>query len=219
MTQALRLVVAGAVSLFAAGCASVEWTETLLAKREVEVDARFVRVETDVREQGERIDRVEHSVSRLDERLTETQALVRATPSPAPAPVVSRPRPLPASPPGVERALNPGRTLVTVVHVPFAFDRADLGPMGEAALDSILKELRDNPRLTIDLEGSTDTSGGLEYNMRLSKRRVDAVRRWLLGHGVERARIMGAIARGPLVNAAVADESKRRVMVKLMRVE
>jgi outer membrane protein OmpA-like peptidoglycan-associated protein len=50
----------------------------------------------------------------------------------------------------------------------------------------------------------------------LSQRRVEAVRRWLLGHGIERARIVSATARGPLASVAVKDDLKRRVMVKLM---
>ena len=61
---------AAALSIFSAGCATAEWTEDLFAKRQVEVDARFVKVETDVRDQGGRIDRVEVRVANLDTRLT-----------------------------------------------------------------------------------------------------------------------------------------------------
>ena len=135
----------------------------------------------------------------------------------APAPAVAR-----STPPGPESTPPPGRipraarTLVAVVQVPFGFDRADLDPAAKAALTPILEEMRHNTGLTIDLEGSTDAVGSVDYNLKLSERRVEAVRRYLLGRGVARARIVGSTARGPLADVAVKDDSKRRVMVKLM---
>src|SRR5215471_8980462 len=109
-----------------------------------------------------------------------------------------------------------GRTLTGVVHVPFGFDRADLEPGAEAALASIVKELREHPTMTIDLEGTTDTVGRLDYNRRLSERRVEAVTRWLTTKGVHRTRIVGAKGRGPVISTSLKDDAKRRVMVKLM---
>lgn len=211
-------ILAAALAVSGAGCASVEWTEELFAKRQVEVDQRFVKVETGVQEQGARIDRVEVRVAKIDTRLTETQDLVRGTLSQAPSTVPARTttpegrggRPAP------ERIPRSTRTLVGVFHVPFGFDRADLEAGAEVALGAILKELRENPSLTLDLEGSTDPVGRLDYNVRLSQRRVESVWRWLVGHGVERTRIVGATGRGPLVNASVNDDVKRRVMIKLM---
>ena len=213
----LRVVVA-ALSVFGSGCATVEWTEDLFAKRQVEVDERFVKVETDVRQQDERIDRVEVRVEHLDTRLTETRDLVHGALSQAPTTVAARSstsegQPRRSAPERVPRAV---RTLVGVVHVPFGFDRADLGPGAEAALASILKELRQNPNMTIDLEGTTDPVGRPDYNLRLSQRRVEAVKRWLAAKGVEGARIVGSKGIGPLANASVKDDVKRRVMVKLL---
>jgi outer membrane protein OmpA-like peptidoglycan-associated protein len=219
MRHGIRLaVVSAALSLLGGGCASVEWTEGLFAKRQVEVDERFVKVETDVREQDERIDRIEVRVADLDTKVTETRDLVR-TVNTASSTVVARSTPPEARParPAPDRVTPRAvRTLVAVVHVPFGFDQAELDPGAEAALAAILKELRDNASLTIDLEGSTDAVGKLDYNVRLSQRRVETVRRWLTGHGVAPTRIVGSTARGPLVNGTVKDDLKRRVMVKLM---
>jgi outer membrane protein OmpA-like peptidoglycan-associated protein len=223
MGHRMRLgLLAAALSVVAAGCATVEWTEDLFAKRQVEVDARFTQVETGVREQGDRIDRVEVRVANLDTRLTETRDLVRtalphAPLPPTPSAAATRPTPTEArpSPPALERGVR-GRTLVGVVHVPFGFDRADLEPGAEAALAAIVKELREHPTMTIDLEGTTDGVGRLDYNLRLSQRRVEAVTRWLMARGVDRSRIVGAKGRGPVANTSVKDDVKRRVMVKLM---
>jgi outer membrane protein OmpA-like peptidoglycan-associated protein len=206
---------AAALSIFSAGCATTEWTEDLFAKRQVDVDARFVKVETDVREQGGRIDRVEARVANLDTRVTETRDLVRTAVPQAPSTMTTRPGPSEARPstPGTVRC---GRTLISVVHVPFGFDSADLEPGAEVALAAIVKELREHPNMTIDLEGTTDRVGRLDYNLRLSQRRVETVTRWLTSKGVDRSRIVGAKGRGPDATAFLKDDVKRRVMVKLM---
>lgn len=213
------------LSVVSTGCASVEWTEELFAKRTLQVDERFLKVETNVREQGDRIDevggridKVEVRVLQLDDRLTETRDLIRnvgkqatiASVTDASTPEARSPRPTSDEVSGVSR------TLIAVVHVPFGFDRASLDPVANAALAEILKELRENPRLTIDLEGSTDSVGPLAYNIRLSRRRVETVKRWLLRHGVERTRILGSAARGPLAEPSVKAAAKRRVMVRFM---
>ena len=221
MRYGMRLwTLVAALSVCGAGCATVQWTEDLFAKQQVEVDQRFDHVETDVREQGERIDRVEVRVANLDTRLTETRDLVRTALPQASSTATARPshpevRP-PASAPERTVRVGVGRTLVGVIHVPFGFDRADLEPGAEAALAAIAKELREHPNMTLDLEGTTDAIGRLDYNLRLSQRRVEAVTRWLMAKGVDRSRIVGAKGRGPLVNTALKDDVKRRVMVKLM---
>ncbi len=209
------VLVVAVLSAVSPGCASVEWTQELFAKRQVEVDDHFARVETAARQQSKRIDQVEVQVAKLDERVTETRELVGNTSTPAPAVARSTP-PGAESPPPPRRIPRTARTLVAVVQVPFGFDRADLDPAAKAALTPILDEMRRNTGLTIDLEGSTDLVGSADYNLKLSERRVEAVRRYLLGRGVARARIVGSTARGPLADVAVKDDSKRRVMVKLM---
>jgi outer membrane protein OmpA-like peptidoglycan-associated protein len=213
MTHGTRLgVLMAALALFGAGCATVDWTEGLFAKQRVEVDTRFGKVETGVREQGERIDRVEVRVATLDTRISETRDLVRTAIPQAPTAVPARKRPTATAPDWAAR----GRTLIGVIHVPFGFDSAELKLGAEVALGSIEKELREHPTMTIDLEGTTDTVGSLDYNLRLSQRRVEAVMRWLTAKGVDRNRIVGTKGRGPVVSTSLKDDAKRRVMVKLM---
>jgi outer membrane protein OmpA-like peptidoglycan-associated protein len=213
MMRGTRLgVLMAALALFGAGCATVDWTEDLFAKQRVEVDTRFGKVEKDVHEQGERIDRVEVRMATL-----ETRDVVRTALPQAPTAVPTRPAPAQMRPTATapDRAAR-GRTLIGVIHVPFGFDRADLEPGSEAALGTIVKELREHPTMTIDLEGTTDTAGSLDYNLRLSQRRVETVTRWLTAKGVERNRIVGTKGLGPVVSTSQKDDAKRRVMVKLM---
>jgi OOP family OmpA-OmpF porin len=111
------------------------------------------------------------------------------------------------------------KALLGVVHVRFGFDRADLDEGAEKALLAVLKELRENPGLTVALEGATDSMGARDYNVQLSQRRVDAVRRFLLAKGVDSPRVIHSTALGPLRDEKIPDEQKRRVAVKLMKAD
>ena len=231
MRCGIRLGIATAVlSLLGVGCATEDWTQTIFTKRQVEVDQRFERIETEARAQGDRIDDVEVRVNQLDTELRETRGLLRATAQSAgriagseakalgsrAAPSTTPQRPPTRSMPEISRG---GRTLVAVFLVHFGFDRADVDVSAEVALTEIVKELHDNPRLTIALEGTTDTAGPRNFNMRLSQRRVERVKRFLLDKGVEQARIVSSAGRGPLTDESIKEDLKRRVMVKVMAPE
>jgi outer membrane protein OmpA-like peptidoglycan-associated protein len=205
------MLVASVLSAFGTGCVATRtWTNDLVAKREVEIDERVDKVETDVREHGERLDQVEVRMGQIDTGLNETRALLRTSLPQAKAPVTPRP-----SPPLAGSSTD--RTLIGVIHVPFAFDSADLDVRAKAALARIVKDLGENPRITIDLEGTTDPVGRGEYNLRLSQRRVETVKSWLVDKGVDQARIVRTAGRGELSDASVQNNLKRRVVVKLMR--
>jgi len=53
-----------------------------------------------------------------------------------------------------------------------------------ATLDQLITELRQSPRTAIEISGHTDKYGEPEYNLQLSQRRADAVRRYLTKHGL-----------------------------------
>jgi outer membrane protein OmpA-like peptidoglycan-associated protein len=101
------------------------------------------------------------------------------------------------------------------VDVPFGFDRWDLGDRAQTVLASVLKDLRANPRLTVELIGYTDPKGARDYNYQLSQRRAEAVRRYLVENGVQLSRVR-MVGLGPLLDTAIPPEQKRRVTVKLM---
>ena len=205
MGYAIRLtIVAAALSVGSAGCVATEpWTQDLVGKRQAEMDTRVTKVETEVREHGERLDQVEGRVSELQTRVQK-------------AAYSERTRNV-AAPTGSPRTVTSQRTLIGVMHVPFGFDRADLVPSAEAALATIVSELRDDPQMTVDLEGTTDPVGRLDYNVKLSRRRVEAVKRRLLQDGIEPSRIVSSMARGPLLDKSVTNDFKRQVMIKLMK--
>jgi outer membrane protein OmpA-like peptidoglycan-associated protein len=56
-------------------------------------------------------------------------------------------------------------------------------------LDSVAQVLRDYDHVSIRIEGHTDSQGGDEYNQTLSKDRADAVYKYLVGKGIDMARL------------------------------
>ena len=72
----------------------------------------------------------------------------------------------------------------------FDFDKADLKPAADADLGKVAEVARANPGTPIQVAGHTDSKGADSYNQRLSERRAEAVKAWLVERGdVESARI------------------------------
>jgi OOP family OmpA-OmpF porin len=71
----------------------------------------------------------------------------------------------------------------------FALNSDEPLPSGTLKLDQVAKRLGDFPNVAIVVEGHTDSSGAAEYNQRLSERRANAVKDYLVERGVEAGRI------------------------------
>lgn len=74
--------------------------------------------------------------------------------------------------------------------VNFAFDKSEIGDNGRRILDDALKVIASrDPSETITIRGWTDSTGSDAYNAGLSQRRADAVKTYLVEHGVDPARL------------------------------
>ena len=108
----------------------------------------------------------------------------------------------------------PGDTVAIL----FRFDKWELDDRGQTALLDLAKQLQDNPNLVVELEGYTDSVGAMPYNVQLSQRRSEAVRRFLVEKGVEMHRIhsigLGDIRPSADNTTAKGREQNRRVMVR-----
>ena len=74
--------------------------------------------------------------------------------------------------------------------VHFAYDNAAVRPDDEAALArfaSVVQKYYGGSTITV--EGFADNAGTERYNLALSQRRADAVRDYLVGHGLEQAQL------------------------------
>ncbi len=113
--------------------------------------------------------------------------LVPKPPPPAPPAMVPPPPPPPPAPaaaPKVQKITLASKAL-------FDFDKYDLKPEGKAAIDSeILSKLANVQKLELVLvTGHTDRIGTQQYNQKLSERRADAVRDYLVSKGVPKDKI------------------------------
>jgi len=74
----------------------------------------------------------------------------------------------------------------------FEFDKSNLLEASVHELDRLVKIMKDNPAMTIRIEGHTDHMGSDEYNQKLSEDRARAVYTYLQGKGFgERASSIG----------------------------
>ena len=107
-----------------------------------------------------------------------------APPPPVPsAVVVAAAPPAPVPPPPPRRVSFSADTL-------FGFDRSEIRPQGKVALDQFAHELGDTQVDAITVEGHTDRLGSQAYNQKLSVRRAEAVKSYLVANGgVDAARI------------------------------
>lgn len=64
---------------------------------------------------------------------------------------------------------------VAIYGIYFDFNKSDVKPESDPALQEIAKLLSDNPNLKVFIVGHTDNAGGVDYNMKLSLARAEAV--------------------------------------------
>jgi len=68
--------------------------------------------------------------------------------------------------------------------VHFDFDKAKIRPGDAAVLDEAAATLKQNPNVTVNVNGFTDAIGTEAYNLKLSERRANAVVDYLVRQGI-----------------------------------
>lgn len=103
----------------------------------------------------------------------------------------------------------------------FEVGNSKIDPESFTELDLVLNMLRENPTMVIQLEGHTDYVGAAGDNMKLSQRRVESVRNYLVSKGVNKNRLRTKAFGGtqPLSrdNTPEAHRLNRRVEVRILQ--
>ena len=133
----------------------------------------------------------------------------KAAPAPAPA-VVAPPAPPAPLPPTVA-------TKVTyAADAFFDFNKSVIKPEGKAKLDDLIGKIKDINLEVIIAVGHTDSVGGDAYNQKLSVRRSESVKAYLVSKGIEKNRVY---TEGKGEKQPVADNKTAEGRAKNRRVE
>jgi outer membrane protein OmpA-like peptidoglycan-associated protein len=224
------MLVLAAVSAVISGCATKRWVNELVGKERVQTDTRVAKVEQQVGEEGQRVTALDGRVGQESRRVDAVSEQVKGVGETADA---ARTLATGAQQ-RADQAFNKAdetdgrltrlwanrhkRSIVETTNVHFGFNRSELNDGAQTALLGIAEEMKKNPALAVALEGYADPRGTQAYNLDLSRRRVEAVRRYLVSRGIELWRI-DAIGLGVLPAADVPAKEKRRVTITLVTPE
>ena len=97
----------------------------------------------------------------------------------------------------------------------FEFNSAELQPESIGELKRLLKLMKDNPNIRVEIAGHTDSVGTKGYNKKLSQERAQSVANWLIENGIDRNRI---VAKGYGEEKPIADNGTEEGRAKNRRV-
>jgi outer membrane protein OmpA-like peptidoglycan-associated protein len=122
----------------------------------------------------------------------ETPLPAEAAPAEVPAPKAP-----PAEPPAPEAQAEPVSTEPAAPADDALFEKTllfesnavQLSPAARSTLDALVDALQAHPSTRLGVEGYSDATGPEEWNQVLSAQRAQAVRDYLVGHGIDGARL------------------------------
>jgi OOP family OmpA-OmpF porin len=137
-------------------------------------------------------------------------------PKPAPAPEPKPAPPPPAPKPAPEKPKPVAEKVTFAADVLFDFDKAVIKPEGRSKLDDLSSKMRGINLEVVIAIGHADSIGSDAYNQRLSVRRAEAVKAYLVSKGIEANRVY---TEGKGEKQPVADNKTRDGRAKNRRTE
>ena len=142
-------------------------------------------------------------------------ALVKAAEAPAPAaaPAAAKPAPAPAPAPVASSKVTYAADAF------FDFDKAVLKPEGKAKLDDLVSKVKDINLEVIIAVGHTDSIGTDAYNQKLSVRRAEAVKAYLVSKGIEKNRVYteGKGKKQPVTGDKCKGSKKTKALIECLQ--
>jgi len=150
-----------------------------------------------------------------------------AAPAPAPAPAAAAPAPESKAAPAPEPKAAPApapapsakptsEKVTYAADTFFDFDKSVIKPEGKTKLNELVDRVKGIALEVIIAVGHTDSIGSDNYNNRLSQRRADSVKAYLVSKGIEPNRIY---TEGKGEKQPIADNKTREGRAKNRRVE
>ena len=142
----------------------------------------------------------------------------RPPPPPPPPPAAAPPPPPPPPPPAAPKPTSEKVTYAADAF--FDFDKYALKPEGKAKLDDLISKMGGMNLEVIIAVGHTDNIGTMAYNQKLSERRANAVKEYLVSKGVEKNRVYteGKSYTQPIASNKTAEgrAKNRRVEIEMV---
>lgn len=91
----------------------------------------------------------------------------------------------------------------------YAFDKYAVTSKAKKNIESVVAQLNADPELKVEIRGYCDFPGSNDYNLKLSQKRVEAVKAELLKAGIDESRIT-TTPQGKLPNPPKAEQKNRR---------
>lgn len=121
---------------------------------------------------------------------------------------------------GVKPSTHVAGHVMRLENLIFEVGNAKIDPESYRELDLLAEMMEENPDMVIQLEGHTDYVGAVNDNLRLSQRRVESVKNYLVSKGVNRGRMKTKAFGGsqPLSrdDTPEAHRMNRRVEVRIL---
>ena len=146
------------------------------------------------------------------------EAKPEPVPTPAPAP---KPEPKPAPPPAApkpapEKPKPVAEKITFAADVLFDFDKSVIKPEGRSKLDDLAGKAKGVNLEVVIAVGHADSIGSDAYNQRLSVRRAESVKAYLVSKGIEKNRVY---TEGKGEKQPIADNKTKEGRAKNRRVE
>ncbi|NNG25746.1 OmpA family protein [Massilia sp. ML15P13] len=140
--------------------------------------------------------------------------------APAPAPVAEAPAPVAAPVAPAPEPVPTSEKVSIAAEALFDFDKSIVKPEGKAALDEFMAKLQGMNTEVMIAVGHTDSVGTNAYNDKLSMRRADAVKAYMVSKGLDPARLYteGKGETQPVADNATAEgrAKNRRVTIEVV---
>ncbi|MGH8210120.1 MAG: OmpA family protein [Steroidobacteraceae bacterium] len=126
-------------------------------------------------------------------RATAAAPVEPPAPPPLPPPPPTPPRPVASAPPPchapagfkVDADCHIIEQTIVVRAVDFTFNSVQLTVPAHQTLDQVASALMVQPELKVEIQGHTDSTGSKAFNLKLSQRRAEAVKGYLIDKGVD----------------------------------